>query len=55
MLYSQIFKLTTSSGKHVEDISQTLMVSLIYNLITNAKDCDDLSIGFEEDRGRQKD
>ena len=45
-------KLTSSSGEHLEDISHAHVVSLLYKLITIAKDTDDLSIGF--DRGRKR-
>ena len=45
------YKLTTSSGKHFEDISHAHIVSLLYQLITSARDADDLSIGFDRDRG----
>ena len=48
------FKLTTSSGKHLEDISHSHIVSLMYKLITTAKDSDHLSIGFDRSRGRRK-
>ena len=48
------FKLTTSSGKHLEDICQAHIVSLLYKLITSARDSDDLSIGFDRDRGRRQ-
>ena len=48
------YKLTTSSGKHLEDISHAHIVSLMYKLITTAKGCDDLSIGFDRDRGRRR-
>ena len=41
------FKLTTSSGKHIEDISHTHLVSLMYKLITSCKGSDDLSIGSD--------
>ena len=44
-----IYKLTTSSGKHLEDISHAHLVSLMYKLITSAKDMNDLSIGFDRD------
>ena len=44
------YKLATSSGKHLEDVSHAHIVSLMYKLKTTAKRCDDLSIGF--DRGR---
>ena len=49
------FKLTTSSGKHLEDISHAHLVSLMYKLITSSKDNNDLSIGFENNRSRRKD
>ena len=49
------FKLTTSSGKHFEDISHAHLVSLIYKLITSSKGGDDLSIGFDRDQGRRQD
>ena len=41
------FKFTTSSGKHMEDISHAHIVSLLYKPITSAKDSDDLSFGFD--------
>ena len=49
-----IYKLTTSSGKHLEDISHDHIVSLMYKLLTSSKDSDDLSIGFDRNRGRRK-
>ena len=49
------FKLTTSSGKHLEDISHNHIVSLMYKLITSSKDSDDLSIGFDRSRNRRRD
>ena len=49
------FKLTTSSGKHLEDISHAHLVSLMYKLITSSKGSDDLSIGFDRSRARRKD
>ena len=48
------YKLTTSSGKHLEEISHAHIVSLMYNLLTSIKDGDDLSIGFDRNRGRRK-
>ena len=44
------YKLTKSSGKHLEDISHAHIVSLMYKLITSAKHTDDLSIGFDRER-----
>ena len=48
------YKLTTLSGKHLEEISQAHIVSLMYKLLTSSKDSDDLSIGFDRNRGRRK-
>ena len=48
------YKLTTSSGKHLEEISHAHIVSLIYKLLTSSRDSDDLSIGFDRNRGRRK-
>ena len=48
------YKLTTSSGKHLEEISHGHIVSLMYKLLTSSKDGDDLSIGFDRNRGRRK-
>ena len=50
-----IFKLTTSSGKHLEDISHSHIVSLLYKVIISSKDSKDLSIGFDRSRIRRKD
>ena len=49
------FNMTTSSGKHLEDINQTHIVSLMYKLLTSSKDSDDLSIGFDRSRNRRRD
>ena len=49
------FKLTTSSGKHLEDISHAHLVSLRYKLITSSKDSNDLFIGFDHSRNRRRD
>ena len=48
------YKLTTASGKHLEEISHAHIVSLMYKLLTSSKDSDDSSIGFDRDRGRRK-
>ena len=48
------FKLTTSSGKHLENIDHAHIVSLMYKLLTSIRDSDDLSIGFDRDRNRRK-
>ena len=52
-LFSNI-RLTTSSGKLLEDISHANIVSLTYKLITTAIDTDDLSIGFYRDPGKRQ-
>ena len=49
------FKLTTSSGKHLEDISHAHLVSLMYKLITSSKDSNDLSIGFDNSCNKRRD
>ena len=38
----------------MENTSQSHIVSLMHKLITSAKDSDDLSIGFDRSRGREK-
>ena len=49
------FILTTSSGKHLEDISHAQLVSLMYKLITSSENSVDLSIGFDRSPNRSKD
>ena len=44
------YNLTTSSGKHLEEINQAHIVSLLCKLQTSSKDSDDLSIGFDRSR-----
>ena len=48
------YKLTTSSGKHLENIDHAHIVPLIYKLLTSSKGSDDLSICFDRDRGRRQ-
>ena len=48
------YNLTTSSGKHLEEISHAHIVFLMYKLLTSSKDGDDLSTGFDRNRGRRK-
>ena len=48
------YKLSTSSGKHLENIDHAHVVSLMYKLLTSSKGSDDLSIGFDRDRGRRQ-
>ena len=48
------YKLTTSSGKHLENIDHAHIVSLMYMLLSSSKGSDDLSIGFDRDRARRR-
>ena len=48
------FKLTTSSGKHLEDIIHAHLVSSMYKLITSSKNSDDLFIGFDRSSARRR-
>ena len=48
------YRLITSSGKHLEEISHAHIVSLMYKLLTSSKDSDDLSIGFNRSRDKRK-
>ena len=46
--------MTTSSGKHLENIDHAHIVSLMYKLLTSSRDIDDLSICFDRNRDRRK-
>ena len=48
------YKLTTSSGKHLENIDHSHIVSLMYKLLSSSKGSDDLSICFDRDRNRRQ-
>ena len=48
------YKLTTSSGKHFENIYHAHNVCLMYKLLTSSRGSDDLSIGFDRDRNRRQ-
>ena len=48
------YKLSSGSGKHLEDISHAHIVPLMYKLLISARDTDDLSIGFDRYRGRRQ-
>ena len=48
------FKITTSSGKHLEDFSHAHLVSLMYKLKTSSKNSDDLSIGFDRSCAKRR-
>ena len=47
-------KLTTSSGKHLEEITHAPIVSLNYKSLTSSRDSEDLSIGFDRSRDGRK-
>ena len=47
-----IYKLTTSSGKHIKEISHAHIVCLMYKLTISSRNTDDLSIGFDRDCNR---
>ena len=48
------YKLTTSSGKYLKDISHADFVPLLYKLLSSAKDTDELSMGFDRNRDRRQ-
>ena len=48
------YKLSTSSGKHLENIDHAHIVSLMYKLLSSVRDSDDLSIGFNRSRDMRK-
>ena len=48
------YKLTTSSGKLLENIDHAHIVSLMYMLLSSSRDSDDLSIGFDRSRDKRK-
>ena len=46
--------LTTSSEKHLEDVSHANIISATNKLTTSAKESDHLSVGFDRDRVRRQ-
>ena len=48
------YKLSTSSGKHLENIDHAHIVSLMYKLLSSSRDTDDLSIGLDRNRDKRK-
>ena len=44
----------SSSGKHLENIDHSHIVSLMYKLLTSSRGSDDLSICFDRDRNRRQ-
>ena len=49
-----VYKLVSASGKHLEEVVHAHVICLIYKIVTSSRDSDDLSIGFDRDRGRRK-
>ena len=48
------YKMTTSSGKHLENIDHAHIVSLMYKLFSSSRDSYELSIGFDRSRDRRR-
>ena len=48
------YKLSTSSGKNLEDINHAHIVSLMYELLKSSRGSDDLSIGFDRSRDTRR-
>ena len=48
------YRLTTSSGEHLEIIDHAHIVSLMYKLLSSSRDSEDLSIGFDRSKDRRK-
>ena len=49
-----IYKLASSSGKHIEEVNHAHTVCLMYKLITSCRESAALSIGFDRDRNRRQ-
>ena len=49
-----VYKLKTSSGKHLEEISYGHKVCLKYKSLTSARNSDDLSSGSHRDRNKRQ-
>ena len=49
-----VYKVVTASSKHLEEVTHAHFVSLIYKIVTSSRDGDDLSFGFDRNRGRRK-
>ena len=48
------YKLTSSNGKHIEEISHAQIACLLNKLLSSSEDGNDLSIGFDKDRNRRQ-
>ena len=49
-----IYKLTTISGKHLEEINHAHVGSLVYKLLSSCRESDNSSIGFDRNRDKRK-
>ena len=49
------FRLTSSSGKEIEEIDNALVICLMYKLISSSRDSDDLSFGFHRSTDARED
>ena len=49
-----ICKLASIIGKHIEEINQAHIISLMYKLLTSSRGSDDLSIGFDGDHYKRQ-
>ena len=52
-LFSE-YNLTTSSGKHLESIEHGQFACLVYKLLTTARGCHDMSVGFDRSCDRRQ-
>ena len=52
--FFSIYKLQSSSGKHIEEINHAHLVCLMWKLIASGRNSDNFSIGFDSDRGRRQ-
>ena len=48
------YTLTTCSGKHLEEVNHAHIASLLYKILTSARGCDDLFIGFGRRHDRRQ-
>ena len=49
-----IYKLATSTSKHIEKVNHAHIVCLMYKLKTSSRESDYLSVGFDRSRDRGK-
>ena len=54
MLYLVFIKKQLDRAKHLEDVNQAHIVSLMYRVLSSSREPKDLSIGFDRSRDRRK-